>query len=266
MRPSALQAAVVLFCGLGCGRVAGVDEYETEDATWGCLDRPAPPPAGPGPFNVTIHVEIWGDPRGVAGADVTLCPTIDPDCTTPVGAGITDPDGNVTLAVHRGFSGYVRMLRRDEMLPEGERLLSSFYYLNPAINGDQLIVVGVPTVQMANALTLLVDVPQAPSRGTLLLSAFDCKNARAAGIIFESNASDEETTPFFSRDAVPDIDAPHTDQSGFGGFLNAIVGFTHFSARSFEIDRTIDTVGLTVRAGVLTQTRMVPSRWPPASP
>jgi hypothetical protein len=264
MRALALLFAwFALFAASGCGRIAGLGEYEVggTEAAWACLDQPRAP-AGPGPFDITVEVQPYlnsGSPFD--GAEVTLCRLNDPGCLnpeSPVGTA-TGADGIVKLRVRREFPGFIR-IKAGEAGPM-DRFVPTFYYLNPFINDHQTIRVPLATFQLQETLTTSLNNTQRPEFGLLLLNALTCQNQGAAGIDFESEGSDELTTKWFVVEGAPNASATVTEAAGYGGFINVKPGT--FAVRAKLGERTIDTVSVTVRPGAITQTRFVPSGRPP---
>jgi hypothetical protein len=264
MRVRENAAVVVGLLSLACGRVAGIDDYEPEASNWRCLGRTTPATAGPGRFKLSITARMFGDAQmGLPDATATLCRKIDAHCSDHDDERTTDGNGNVTFDVPAAFGGFVRVTKADDTLPPEQRIMPSFYYVSPNMNSDQDVVVQMTSVAMRNAAMALVGVAFREDRGLMLVNALDCNNAAARGVFFETEAADSETEKFFVRNGLPDRAATLTDVTGFGGFLNAVPGITSVTARIGETDRVIGTLGITVTADALTQTRFVPSGSPP---
>jgi len=222
------------------------------DSRWRCLDEPAAPPTGTGPFHVTFHLTDVLKGEAQVGVTATLCKKLDVDCELPVGSpGSSDAEGNVAFDVDKGFNGYVSFARAD--------VTPGLFFFDGAVDRDLLALpVQVLTPPIVDALTKTAGSPQMPDRGVVLLSTFDCKSAGAPGVSYAAQGLDGTALAFYSIGGLPTANASATDSAGYGGFVNVLPGTIAITATVNETHRDLETISLIVRAGTITYSRLVP--------
>jgi hypothetical protein len=241
--------------GAGGGGAGGAGG--SSDPFWGCLDQPAPAAPGPGPFNVTLHLQNIAESNPVAGAEVTLCRKLDTTCESPEGASSTDASGEVTFQVPRGFDGYVQTVKIDPSLDPQQQLVPSYYYFNPGVDSDLRVTLNAMTGALLLQLAFLVEAPQMADRGLILVNALNCRLEPAVGVAFSTDPADTLSTLFYVVGGVPDTSSGATGPDGFAGFANINAGNVAVTGEIAETGREIDSVAFHVRPSSLTQTRLV---------
>jgi hypothetical protein len=224
-----------------------------EEPAWACLDEPAPTQSSAGPFRVKLHLQHMVNQAPQTNVVANLCRKIDVGCASPQLTETSDANGDVVLMIPAAFTGYVRLTRAD--------LMTTSYFFNPAIRED----VELPPVQLAqaavtNGLVSSVISPRTPDpqRGIVLLAAYNCLGAGAAGVVFSSKDADDTTTVFYASGGLPSKTAVETEMSGFGGFVNATQGPFVISGLRTSDQRALGDVSVLVTPGQMTITRFFP--------
>ncbi len=232
---------------------------QKDDPLWGCVNRPPSPPAGPGPFNITIHAQGILDSKPIAGAAVTLCRKIDAECQDPETKPplVTDDNGDVTLEIRNAFSGFVSIVKKDPSLGAADQLVDAYYYFNPAINSDLNVSVQMATVGLRGGLTGFLNSPQQDDRGLVLLNVLNCQGTAGGGVVFKSDGADDMTKTFYVSGGLPDDSLTATDPSGFGGFVNIHSETVTITGEVQETGQLIDTISAVVRPNTITYSRLV---------
>jgi hypothetical protein len=222
-----------------------------EPAEWACLDTRPEPVTPSGPHQIQAHFQHMVSQSPMKDVTVRVCRKLDVECSGPESMAVTDAKGDATLTVPSGFTGYMAMSRED--------LMPTRYYFSPAVNQD-LTIASVQLVELPLVKALVMNASEAPlsdDRGLILVSAFDCMQVGAAGIEFASADADDESNVFYAVNGQPSITTTETQTGGFGGFLNAPTGNFTIDARRTSDGRAIGAVGVLVRPGELTITRLV---------
>jgi hypothetical protein len=186
---------------------------------WSCLGTPpsdAPPPTLGNTmvtFSIFIADTITRQPP--PGLQVSACSPLDIECVRPMADSVQpDADGMVRVPVPRNFAGFFRVL--------SEQTVPAVLFPDGAVEGDvtarPMLVIGQLALQ---ALTQSQNIAIDPQMGHLLLRAYDCNRAPAAGIRF---SNDRGGQPFAFVDGLPVVGQTVTDPEGTGGFLNVLPG------------------------------------------
>jgi hypothetical protein len=237
-------------------------------ALWGCMDDAPPEPLPPATYNVTMHAQFIVGSAPIPNIPAKLCRKIDPECKTPEATGTTDPNGDVTFQIPSNLTGaFVAFDAFDETLPPGEERNNSWvpanYFFNPNVTSDMTVPVQMATFGLLTALSGLVERPQEPDRGTVLINVLSCLGTGAPGVVYKASNADDSTTAFYVEGSVPVKDRTNTNTDGFGGFLNIIPGNVVVSGEIDGTDRVVDTVSLAIFPNTITYSRLVARAKPP---
>jgi hypothetical protein len=230
----------------------------TEPPEWACLDTPPASMPAPEPLQVQAHYQHMVSQSPMKNVSVRVCRKLDVDCENPESMTTTDTNGDVTLSVPPGFTGY--------MIADRPDLMPTRYYFSPAVNQD-LNIASVQLVELPVAKAVVMStsgIEQSDDRGLVLLSGLDCTLVGAVGISFGSADADEQTTTYYALMSLPSATATETASGGFGGFLNAPAGNFRIEGHRASDGRKIGEVVVVVRPGELTITRLVATYQPPA--
>lgn len=235
-------------------------------ALWGCMNEEPPEPLPPATYNVTFHAQSIANTMPIAGVPAKLCRKINPACPEPEATGVTDANGDVTFQIPSNLAAFVAFDKFDETLPQekwGDEWVPANYFINPNVTSDMTIAVQMATFQLLNILTLLVEKPQEPDRGTVLINVLSCTGAGAPGVVYKADRADDLTIPFYVEGSVPNALRTSTNTDGFGGFINLPPGIVAVSGEVEENGRLIDTTSVTVFANTITYSRLVARAKPP---
>lgn len=225
---------------------------EAADPRWSCLGSPLAPAAGPGPFDVTMHVQDLLTQQPLSGVDANVCTKVDVECSSPRFSTKSDAAGLVALSINAAFSGFVA-LTSDEIVP-------TRYFFNPPINADREIAALSLSRPVARA-ALLGQLGAMPERGDILLTATDCQGAPAEGVKFALTPSSDDAIQYYLVNGLPSPASGSTDSTGYGGFANVIPGTWTVTGQLAD-GRALPPLSLTVAATTITWSRMVPEGQP----
>jgi hypothetical protein len=224
---------------------------------WGCLDTRRPPgkpgeaPTG-GPWQVKVIAQDMVTRKLLAKVDVKLCRKLEPNCNNPVGTSQTDDNGETTFEVAADFAAGWVWLTRDDLMPAS-------YFFHPPIDRNGTVTVNLATPTVVNLLiTEGLKKTFMPERGLVLLSTENCLGQAAAGVALEAASEDASITRWYSVGEFPNILATATDAQGFGGFINVPAEPLEVTGRLEANGRKVGTVGLNIKAGAISESRMVP--------
>jgi hypothetical protein len=235
-------------------------------ALWGCMDEEPPEPLPMATYNVTFHAQSIADQKPVAGVPAKLCRKINPECPEPEATGVTDANGDVTFQIPSNLAAFVAFDKFDETLPQDQwtnEWVPANYFINPNVSSDMTIAVQMATFRLLSFLTLLVEKPQEPERGTVLINVLSCTGGGAPGVVYKADRADELTVPFYVEGSVPNATRTSTNTDGFGGFINIPPGIVALAGEIEETGRPIDTSSVTVFNNAITYTRLVARAKPP---
>jgi hypothetical protein len=239
------------------------------DPLWACLDE-APAPAQPRPYTVTVHAQNIANMRPVIDAEVKLCRKLDPECTGPERETRTDGNGDAVLEIPDNVTTAYFSIKKFDATDPNEQWVPAYYYFNPNINSSMNVSVQMATQTLRNQLIFVLQVPQEPTRGLMLINALNCQGTAAQGIVFKADKADEATTTFYVVSGLPNITQTSTNTDGYGGFINIPVGTTGKGdtvtviAEVEATGRVMNTNALHVRPDAITYSRMVPIGQPPS--
>lgn len=223
-----------------------------ESTSWACLATPAVAPVTGTQFKVSFLVRDAVTQRPKVGLSVRLCRRLDVACVDAVSSVVTvDEQGNAAFQVDAGFNGYARF--------DGGDSLPGMYFFNPPVERDTMgIVISLSSPATAAGLASLTGVTLESDRGIVLLSVVDCTGTPASGIVLASTQQDARARTFYSQQGFPSAMATTTDDSGYGGIVNASPGTITFSALLEQNGKKIDETTVLVQAGTQTMTTLVP--------
>jgi hypothetical protein len=235
------------FAGSAC-----VESVCQASPRWACLDEPAPPLPGGGPYDITFFVRDAVSLTPRSGMLAKLCRRLDVGCAEPVShVAVVDDEGYVGFQVAEGFNGYARF--------DGPDSLIGLYFFNPPVYEDKRdIPVSLSSPTTVGGLAALTGATQEPERGIVLLSVLDCTGALASGVTITANEADPGSKAFYALKGLPSPSATQTDDTGYGGVVNASPGTMTFVATLEENGLQIDEMTVLIQPGTQTMTTLVP--------
>jgi hypothetical protein len=207
----------------------------------------------------------FGD-EAMSGVEFEICPNVaDVSCSDPVVTGTTDGEGQFTGTIptgpkRKGFDGYARVTGTSSTV-------DTLIFFNPPITENQGAPVSVPMLSSSTFDALsnaVMGLDPDPERGHLALEALDCTWRRTAGVTFEIDTADGESTELYMNDGMPTASTSKTDATGLGGFFNVSTGDVTVTAKSAETGETIGSVDVFVEAGTISEVAVAPD--PVSSP
>jgi hypothetical protein len=216
------------------------------------LDVAPEPVSLPGPFKVQMHLQHMVNQMPLKDVTARVCRKLDVNCENPESTELSNENGDVTVTIVKGFTGYVA-LNRDGLTP-------TLYFINPTADRDlELGNVQMAEPAVVSGLTTRAGAAQRQDRGLILFSAYNCDRSTSPGIRFSSKDSDDDTVTFYSSGGLPSSTGSETEMSGFGGFINAPVGIFSIEGQRSSDGRVVGRVSVLLKAGELTITRLVPA-------
>lgn len=223
------------------------------DPKWGCLgnvkwgiqDVVAP--------KVTLHqrfVHLIGE-GPVAQMNVQACGRLDPSCTTPLGTGITNDAGAVTLTVPRYFEGFLS-LDPPATFPN---MVPSFISILPPPGIDDDPDASSPPAHLnsqneLNALLKEVGTSFHPDLANLLAIVLDCQGQVTSGVTLTLSSIDSATVSYYTDDTgTPSVTSKETGSGGGAGFVNAPTGPLTVTADVIGIGKRFGTYTFFMKAG-----------------
>ena len=272
--------------GGGGGNVDSGDPDASSDPTWGCLGRvvmetPQAPMA-----NVSLPFFDLIRMVPVTGVGVLVCPKLDVTCSRPIDSRIipADSQGIARFKVPPFFNGYGILY--DLMppappdggdsdpdsydagdgggdggpSPTSGRFVPSIIFFNPPIVNDTAFgIVPVFTKSDIDALAAVQGNTWDPSLGIMFAGMLDCSRKPVAGVTWDPSIVDIKSKRFFYIGGFPDEAATATDETGFGGLLNAPTGSITVNARVQATGKAVGSATVLVRAGWASYTYLAPT-------
>jgi len=181
-------------------------------ADFRCLQDPLPdlPPTGQTFVDVGIRAIAFIDGTPWAGIDVRACRERDQACASPWASGKTDAQGYVKFRIPEPtYNGYFEF--------QGAGIVPSLYFWGE-VRRDLAPWINVINQDVLDLLTLNITPPK-PGFGHFIITALNCRGITAPGVSYELSPRNEAVGAYLSM-GLPSKDAPYTDGSGFGGFIN----------------------------------------------
>lgn len=218
---------------------------------WSCLDEPSEPQTSTGSFNVTFLVRDTVSQLPQVGISARVCRRLDVNCAESVtDMQSTDANGYVSLTVPAEFEGYVRF--------EGETIASALYFFDPPVRSDlPNLRVSLSSPETAAGLTKLTGAEPDPALGLVLVTVYDCMGDPAEGVTINADKTGASAKSFYIRNGLPSATATATDDTGYGGIVNAATGTATFSS-SYD-QGMIGSVTVLVQPGAMTIAHIVPN-------
>jgi hypothetical protein len=183
-------------------------------------------PAGKASVRFSLQLEEFVSQSPPKLAMVIACLAGDLLCAEPITAR-TDASGSgeISLDLPYGFVGFLEV--------HSANTLTALYYITQPYTTERSQPLWLMTAQTRDILALAAGHPADPSRGLVIMQAYDCSGRPVGGIRFE--AGDSSGVRFSLLNAVPIFDSPVTirddeTDTAIAGFVDAAPGFTVFSA------------------------------------
>jgi hypothetical protein len=178
---------------------------------------------------------------------------MDIDCTTPLGVGVTNTSGEVSLQFQNvtavggqangwGLIGYLKVA--------APSITPYYYYWGYPLSESTVFSYGLlTTASELQGILAALNVMQDPARGIVSVATYDCHWASAAGVEVTLSSADALTRGFSTAGAA----ATTTDQSGLIIFTNVPTGALQVTATPPGLGKASSSVSATVRRGTITQ-------------
>jgi hypothetical protein len=191
-----------------------------------------------------------------------MCNRLDVNCSNPVKPPVSpDTDGLLHVEAAARFDGY-GFIEGTSDASSGQWILSLLFF-NPPLTHD--ITYGQIPLFTADSLSVLaasqgntID----PTLGTVFIGALDCSGNPAAGVTWVPSNVDAKTKRFFYIDGLPKESANATNETGFGGMINAPTGTITVTGSILATGKPIGQATVLVRSGYSSYTYLAPSPSP----
>jgi hypothetical protein len=209
---------------------------------------------------------LAGDP--FVGVNVKLCGRSDTSCNSPKATTTSDAVGKVNLTMAAGligFDGYIDMTG-GSLGDAGDPIYPSlWYFVPPYVTGGWKGYLQFISTETMKALATLVKVNGQSvvlddKRGHIAIDAMDCGFNAAPGVSISADTADGASVTFyFVNGVLPSASATATDaQTGIAGIVNLPApALTTITGKIG--DRTIGSVQVQIRPGVLTSVALPPT-------
>lgn len=233
---------------------------------WICLGNEPSPTLPPGESDVTFALSDSTSSVPLGGVQVNACGPSDPACSPPVTSGTTDPQGIAKLAfpphagVGLGFRGYFELVPPAGDADSSTAELPQMYVpsQNFSIVHTHLSWVGFTQSALAGEASV-AGVKIEPTRGQLVLQAYDCLEAPASGVTFQVTGTDSNSSPVLYWSAGAFGPGAGTTIIGLGAVFNVPAGTVDVVATPKVAGRPSSRVTAFVRAGWVTAVAMAPT-------
>jgi protocatechuate 3,4-dioxygenase beta subunit len=128
--------------------------------------------------------------------------------------------------------------------------------LDPSLLTTTMIAVSRSAL---SALGASVGATLDPSRGVLAGTLTDCDNKPAAGVVFDVEQADEQTSSYYFQNGLPSVGRTATDEGGTAGFVNVPAGLVTVTTKLERTNQRIGSRTLLVRPGTLTAFSLPPT-------
>lgn len=218
---------------------------------WSCLGNAEEEPLTTGTFKVTFFLRDTVTQEPQAGLTARLCRRLDVACTESLTElEQTDATGHVSLTVPAEFDGYLRL--------EGEAIAPTLYFFDPPVRSDLAEVrISVSSPQTSAGLAALTGATPDAALGVVLVTVYDCEGAPAEGVTINAGSVGSSAKFFYVRNGLPAVTATTTDETGYGGIVNAATGTATFSSSSEQ--GMIGSVTALVQPGSVTIAHIIPN-------
>ncbi|MEY4544845.1 MAG: hypothetical protein RL685_1040 [Pseudomonadota bacterium] len=248
------QCATNLDCqirGIEFAEAMCVENLCQTDPTWACTAAAEVPPAQTA-VNATLQVSKLLDRTPAPGVRATLYSAFDFQLSNPVGAGDTDADGKVSLAVPDGFNGFIYMTAEGVIEPT---------ILYPTLPVSESAGFGPAFVGAPGDTSFLVNLlgatPQ-PERGTVLMSARDCQGSGGPGAKFDFEGDMGGSQVFYAFNGLASTTATSLDETGQAGIVNVKPGVVGLDLHAR--DKSVSSMSVYVRSDTVTWATLLPGR------
>jgi hypothetical protein len=230
------------FTGSSC------TDHVCVDKTWGCLGSASPSPdAGTSGPTATFQIKIISLVTGKPSPSVSLrvCSSYDFACGStqaPISPDATT--GLVKLTVPVPFAGYFEVTSPGAITT----LLFPPAQLRDGYDYPLLRLIPLQTLAgYAATFGTTLDM----NLGHLILEAFDCQHASAAGISEAIDLELPSTRRFYVRDGLPSKTATTTDAAGLAGYVNLATGTVTVTGTLASTKQKIGSRSVIIRPGAL---------------
>jgi hypothetical protein len=231
------------------------EPVEDKDTDWSCVSTEAGNPImqnGP-PLAITVQALDFLSGGTPTNMRMRACYRGDVACAHPATEYLpAGADGQVTLPLTVGFSGYLEIVT-DDMVPT--------LLLFPAPLTPELVqALSTQTIALLPFDALIAfgaasAIDLSPEAGLLSVNAYDCTGAGAAGVRLELNAP---AVPFTFIDGLPIAYSDTTTDEGTAGFANVFPGLVFVRGYRAGTEDMIGLESVLIRAQWVTVTSLMP--------
>jgi hypothetical protein len=245
------------------------------DPIWGCLGHVTLPPAMGTTAEVDLPFFDLINMVPLTGVGIMVCPKLDVTCQRPIDNRIfpADAQGHAHFTVPQFFNGFgiVYDLTSDAGTdpadggdggpnPTAGRFIPSIVFFNPPIlNKTNFGIVPLFSRDDIDKLAAAQGNTWDQNFGMLFAGMLDCSRKPAAGVTWDVSMVDMKSKRFFYVNGFPDEHALATDNTGFGGLLNAPPGTIAVTASVQTTGKPVGTANVLVRAGWASYTYLAPT-------
>jgi hypothetical protein len=241
--------------GAGAGGGGAGGEVDPRWACLGTFETPKPP-AGQEILQTLRFEWAVGDPGVVPPiSKLTLCSSLDFDCTSPTDLPLPDATGTIEFEVAPKAQGFIEVLC--DPLDACKPTLS--HLQEPVVLPMKENLTRMVTPGQYDSLVIIAEQTDDPLRAPAVLTMEDCNDDRAAGVIFETEDGDPDTVPFYFNGTLPDLEATETDEQGAAGFLNLPIKIINVVAKRKATGEFIGKATFTPRPGTISYVPIGPT-------
>jgi hypothetical protein len=226
-------------------------------ADWSCLPNPQGNPPSGATLDLPLKFVGYQGMAPLAGLDITVCQMADTDCANPVTQGTSDANGEVTVELPMGTTGFVGY---GEIT--GGNILPTIGMANVPIVTERTEPVQIVLVTQAE-LSLLVTFLGGTldmDAGHMSVYAWDCAQQLASGATVHVDSPAGGSDVFYFDDSgQPVPSATETAAFGLAGAYNIPAGPLELSATVAETGDPMGTATSFTRAGWLTSIVLLPT-------
>jgi hypothetical protein len=217
---------------------------------WACLQQPVPAPP-----SSSVQVEfLFSDGQSaapIAGVKVQACASLDPACAKPIQTATGNDAGIASLTVPGGFNG-IYEAQASTFVPA---ILS-----RPPQLSSEYVTQSLVTAASLSAAASVAGVTQDPTLGVAFVSANDCSDAPAGGIVFDVGTAAHAQVVYLLN-SLPSSTATQTDAvSGTALVFNLPPGSLKFTASLATNGTAILTTSAIVRENWVTYVTIRPDQ------
>lgn len=270
-----VKPLVLALLALGCTELAPETDHCYDvglcEQRWACGGQSGPAvtrSADLEPF--VLPVLEWGSTAPLAGRGLTVeaCATVPARCDPLAAAAAPDAyNGAAALALPEGFDGFLRLTVAESAPDADGPFVPLSFYPHAGPQGELTVS---PTAVLMIRQGILASVASDafgsvgsgaldPSRGIVVLAAYDCAGARAPDVRLELDRADGAVPFRLNAQRRPVVGEAVTDDFGVAGWANVAPGSLVVTAFHGDSPEPYATATIGLVAGEITAAEVAPA-------